>query len=88
MPTIQGVKYPYTPKGRKAAARARNEAGTSTYDDVKTKSDMMAANISSTIKNMGGGYQGLTRGYQGASWGSLAPQVKVKVIGIRVYREV
>ena len=56
MPTVKGVKYPYTPKGRKAAARARNEAGTSTYDDVKTKSDMMAANISSTIKNMGGGY--------------------------------
>ena len=40
----------------KNRARARNDAGTSTFDDVKTKSDMMAENISSTIKNMGGGY--------------------------------
>ena len=37
-------------------ARTRTAAGTSTFDDVKTKSDMMAENISSTIKNMGGGY--------------------------------
>ena len=34
-------------------ARTRNEAGTSTFDSVKTKSDMMASNIASTIKNMG-----------------------------------
>ena len=37
----------------KNRARTRNEAGTSTYDDVKTKSDMLASNKSSTIKNMG-----------------------------------
>ena len=40
----------------KNRARTRNDAGTSTFDDVKTKSDLMAENISSTIKNMGGGY--------------------------------
>ena len=56
MPTVKGVKYPYTPAGKRAAARARNEAGESTLDKTKTKSDMMAENISSTIKNMGGGY--------------------------------
>ena len=37
----------------KNRARTRNAAGTSTFDDVKTKSDMLASNISSTIKNMG-----------------------------------
>ena len=37
----------------KNRARTRNAAGTSTFDDVKTKSDMMASNIASTIKNMG-----------------------------------
>ena len=37
----------------KNRARTRTAAGTSTFDDVKTKSDMLANNISSTIKNMG-----------------------------------
>ena len=72
MPTVKGVKYPYTPKGRKAAARARNEAGTSTYDDIKTKSDMMASNIASTIKNMG---------YQGGRGGGASPPPTGKGIG-------
>ena len=37
----------------KNRSRARNKAGTSTFDSAKTKSDMMADNIASTIKNMG-----------------------------------
>ena len=37
----------------KNKARTRNVKNP---DAVKTKSDMMAENISSTIKNMGGGY--------------------------------
>ena len=37
----------------KNRARTRNKDRTTTYDDIKTKSDMMAENISSTIKNMG-----------------------------------
>jgi len=40
----------------KNRASARNKDKTTTFDDVKTKSDMMAENIASTIKNMGGGY--------------------------------
>ena len=46
---------PATAKSRiaKNRARARNKAGTSTFDSAKTKSDMMADNIASTIKNMG-----------------------------------
>ena len=40
----------------KNRAKTRNKDRTTTYDDVKTKSDMMAENIASTIKNMGGGY--------------------------------
>tara|TARA_R110002020_G_scaffold163652_3_gene349746 strand:- start:507 stop:689 length:183 start_codon:yes stop_codon:yes gene_type:complete len=40
----------------KNRASVRNKDKTTAYDSVKTKSDMMAENISSTIKNMGGGY--------------------------------
>ena len=42
-----------------AVARKRiaaNKAKRTNPDAVKTKSDMMAENISSTIKNIGGGY--------------------------------
>ena len=38
---------------------AKNQAGTRSVknpDAIKTKSDMMAENISNTLKNMGGGY--------------------------------
>ena len=49
--------------------------------DSKTKSDMMAANISSTIKNMG--YQGLGWGLLGASQGLFSPTGKGKGKGNR-----
>jgi len=39
-----------------AAARKRIAKNKVNPDAVKTKADMMAENISSTIKNMGGGY--------------------------------
>mgnify|MGYP003153933789 CR=1 FL=1 len=54
MPTVKGEKFPYTRAGMKAAAKARKKPGNP--DEIKTKADMMAENISSTIKNMGGGY--------------------------------
>ena len=49
---------PY-PGENPATARKRiaaNKAKRTNPDEVKTKADMMAENISSTIKNMGGGY--------------------------------
>ena len=63
MPTVDGKKFPYTPAGKKAAARARartrTEGAKTPFDktkskgDIKTKGDMMAENIMPTIKNMG-----------------------------------
>ena len=59
MPTVNGKKFPYTPEGKKAAARARARTRTEgaktpfVKTKVKTKGDMMAENIMPTIKNMG-----------------------------------
>ena len=53
MPTVNGKKYPYTKAGMQAAEKARRAKNP---DEVKTKSDMMADNIRSSVKNMGGGY--------------------------------
>ena len=46
---------PY-PGENPATARKRIAANKAKKPGIKTKSDMMAENISSTIKNMGGGY--------------------------------
>ena len=57
MPTVDGKKFPYTPAGKKAAARARartrTEGAKTPFDKTKTKGDMMAENVMPTIKNMG-----------------------------------
>ena len=45
---------PAVARKRIAKNRANPRKGRTT--DIKTKSDMMAENISSTLKNMGGGY--------------------------------
>ena len=37
----------------KNRARTRNAEATTTFDDVKTKSDLMAENIMPSIKNIG-----------------------------------
>jgi len=49
---------PVVAKRRIARNKAEDRSldGDSPLDKVKTKADMMADNISSTIKNMGGGY--------------------------------
>ena len=63
MPTVDGKKFPYTPAGKNAAARAsartRTEGSKTPFDktrnpdEVKTKGDLLAENIIPTIKNMG-----------------------------------
>ena len=40
----------------KNRARGAQEESESLYDKVKTKADMMAENISKSLKNLGGGY--------------------------------
>ena len=55
----QFEKYPGENPAVARKRIAKNKAKTRNVknpDAVKTKSDMMAENISSTIKNMGGGY--------------------------------
>ena len=58
MPIVNGKKFPYTPAGKRAAAKARGAKapGTKNPDEIKTKADLLAGNLGSTIKNMGGGY--------------------------------
>ena len=89
MPTVDGKKFPYTPEGKRAAARARARTRTEgsktpfdktrNPDEVKTKGDLLAENIIPTIKNMGyyGGYKGLPRGIyppcKGLSKGLVVP---------------
>ena len=54
MPTVDGKKFAYTPAGQRAAAKAKRAKLTKNPDEIKTKADMLANNISDTIKNMGG----------------------------------
>ena len=55
MPIVNGKKFPYTPAGKRAAAKARGAKapGAKNPDAIKTKADFLAGNLGSTIKNMG-----------------------------------
>ena len=64
MPTVDGKKFAYTPEGKREAAAARRAKGApapqaqpnpraKNPDEIKTKADLLAGNLGSTIKNMG-----------------------------------
>jgi len=54
MPTVNGKKFAYTPAGQRAAAKAKRAKLTKNPDEIKTKADFLANNLSDTLKNMGG----------------------------------
>ena len=53
MPRVNGKEFAYTPEGMRAAAKAKRAKLTKNPDEVKTKADLLAGNLGSTIKNMG-----------------------------------